>query len=90
MQEYDADLIEEDRLEKAGYYDWLSDSIDSLKADYMMTYDVKDLIDHFYWNENTIEEFWEFHQDSFSQYCGEQWDGLCEVEETDNYYKNRY
>ena len=82
--ERDQDLVKEYRMEQSGYFDWLSDNISDLKAEYMTQYSVNDLIQHFFWDEATIEDFFNYHQDTFDDYCEESFDASRDWEATKN------
>ena len=85
MQERDDDLRLEDQKERSGYNDWLSDNVGDLKAEYMTQYTVSDLIKHFYWDELSIEDFFNYHEDTFNEYCLEAWDGAQDAQQTETY-----
>lgn len=88
MQERDQDLIDEYNREQSGYDDWLSDNVGDLKAEYMTQYSVSDLIQHFYWDELSIEDFFNYHEETFNEYCLEAWDGVQDVQATNNSLNN--
>lgn len=83
MQERDQDLIEEDNMEKSGYFDWRDDNIADLKAEFMTQSSVNDLIDYFYWEEKTIEDFWNENQDELEKYVKDAYEGFCDVRDTE-------
>lgn len=82
MQEQDDDLRLEDQMEKSGYFDWLSENDGDLKAEFLTQYSVDELVQHFYWDESTMEEFWDYHSDSYDEYCKDSWDASQDWEAT--------
>ena len=69
------ELIVEDIMEKAGYFDWLSDNLTDLKAEFMMQFSNSELIQHFLWDEDDIDDFFDYHSPSFEEYCESSFNG---------------
>jgi len=86
MQEDDDELRQEDRMEKSGYTDWLSDNIGDLKAEYMAEHSTEYLIQHFYWNQESMEDFWNQHEEELDTLCKESWDNQLDIQQTGNNY----
>ena len=81
MQEDDQDLRDEHNKEMSGYNDWRSDNITDLKAEFLTQYSVQDLIHHFYWEEETIEDFFEGEEVELEEYIALAYEGYCEVKD---------
>ena len=79
MSEPELELQKEDAMTKAGYYDWLSENEGDLKAEFLTQYSTKELIDHFYWEEGSVQEFFDYHQDSFEEYCESSFETSCDI-----------
>lgn len=82
MQERDDDLRMEDQMERSGYFNWLGENIGDLKAEFMTQYSVEDLVQIFYWEEQTIEDFFNNEADEFDEYCKTAWDASNDWEQT--------
>lgn len=85
MQERDEDLAQEDRMEKAGFFDWKNDYAGDLKAEFLNEKFTKEqLIQHFYWEEQTMEDFWNYNASDFQVYCEAAWECAVDVRNTEN------
>ena len=74
-------MMDEEKEDDA-YNEWYSENIGDLKAEFLTEYSVDDLIHHFYWEELTIEDFFEQEEAFLEEYCKECYEGYCDVEET--------
>lgn len=84
MQERDQELIDEDRMEQSGYFDWRNDNIGDLKAEFLNNENkLQDLIQHFYWDEKTMEDYWNENSDELEEYVKEAYEGFCDVRDTE-------
>ena len=89
MQERDQDLIDEQRAEKSGYFDYLSENLNELKAEYLTQFSVTELIDFFFYNELTIDAFFDEHEFEFGTYCSDSFESHQDWEATKNELNRR-
>ena len=84
MQEDDQELRDEYNQEQSGYDDWLSDNIGDLKAEFMTEQTAEELVTHFYWDEKTVEDFFNKWETEFDEHCKTAWDSFKDLQDTES------